>query len=150
MHDADARGGGGAALVMAPSSVLENWARELRAWSALSVVELKGGLSADERRSALERARDGRVEVVLTTHDMLNGLREEAGAVAWRVVVIDELHEFKNAKSRRHETAAGLRLHTRGARFGLTGTPFPVLSGPSGMKLRPLSLPLRHAVPERV
>ena len=101
----------GRALVVAPRSVLHNWADEVR--------RFRPGLSVAVYHGA-GRAIDRRADVTLTTYAVL---RLDAGALAqepWDAVVLDEAQAIKNPDSQ----AARAAYRLRGAfRVALSGTP---------------------------
>ena len=69
----------------------------------------------------MTQARDGRVEVVLTTFETVREYLEEINKVAWKLVVADECHKIK-------EKCSGLTKALKSLlclkRIGLTGTAF--------------------------
>jgi superfamily II DNA or RNA helicase len=101
----------GRALVVAPRSVLHNWADEVRRFRpGLSVVVYHGA----------GRAIAARADVTLTTYAVL---RLDAGALAkepWDAVVLDEAQAIKNPDSQAARAAYQLRGRFRVA---LSGTP---------------------------
>ena len=132
---AEAAGGGGVPacgpfLVVAPSTLVSNWAAELAAWAPRLRVACYRGPPAD--RAALwtgyikPRTRGGPcrggLDVVVTTYEfaMAPDDARRLGAVPWRLMVVDEGHRLKNAASKLTAALAGYRS---GGRFLLTGTP---------------------------
>ncbi|SJX62227.1 related to FUN30-protein important for chromosome integrity and segregation [Sporisorium reilianum f. sp. reilianum] len=132
-------------LVVAPSSVLENWDREFRFFAPSINVRKYYGSMKDRVELREELAEDPELEVILTTYDMAAGgpqdhsfLRkfgrrgcgrneckpncDEHGCRAggFEVCVFDEGHMLKNRKSQKYEKL--LKLKTRW-RLLLTGTP---------------------------
>ncbi|TKY86415.1 hypothetical protein EX895_004564 [Sporisorium graminicola] len=132
-------------LVVAPSSVLENWDREFRFFAPSINVRKYYGSMKDRVELREELAGDSELEVILTTYDMAAGgpqdhsfLRkfgrrgcgrneckpdcDEQGCRAggFEVCVFDEGHMLKNRKSQKYEKL--LKLKTRW-RLLLTGTP---------------------------
>jgi superfamily II DNA or RNA helicase len=101
----------GRALVVAPRSVLHNWADEVR--------RFRPGLSVAVYHGA-GRAIDARADVTLTTYAVL---RLDAGALTkepWDAVVLDEAQAIKNPDSQAARAAYQLRGRFRVA---LSGTP---------------------------
>jgi SWI/SNF-related matrix-associated actin-dependent regulator 1 of chromatin subfamily A len=129
--EADAAGGAGAApppvhLVIAPSSVLDNWARELARWCpGLRAVKYHGPAA---ERKAMRLALDARgFDVLVTSYTYFEGDDETQRADrAWLrqreydVLVLDEAHALKRQASRRAEQLG--RLESK-QRLLLTGTP---------------------------
>lgn len=132
-------------LVVAPSSVLENWDREFRFFAPTINVRKYYGSMKDRVELREDLAEDPDLEVILTTYDMAAGgpqdhtfLRkfgrrgcgrgeckpgcDEKGCRAggFEVCVFDEGHMLKNRKSQKYEKL--LKLKTRW-RLLLTGTP---------------------------
>jgi non-specific serine/threonine protein kinase len=107
-------------LLVAPASLLANWASEIERFapglqafiahpSALSAAELKT-LTPERWQSA---------DLVITSYGSL--LRVPWIAEAdWRLVILDEAQAIKNADARQTRTAKALKARSR---FALTGTP---------------------------
>ncbi|KAF8065502.1 hypothetical protein HT031_003103 [Scenedesmus sp. PABB004] len=109
-------------LVVCPASVLSNWAAECARWApGLAVVQYKG--SAEARGEVWARQVAGRrVDVVLTTYELLMAPADRARLVRikWAGIVVDEGHRLKNAECK---LAQELRGYTSTSRLLLTGTP---------------------------
>ncbi len=99
-------------VVVCPTSVMGNWARELARFApSLTVAQYHG--------AHRDLARVRRSDVVITTYGLL--ARDEAlGEHPWDVVVLDEAQSIKNPDAQRARQAFG--LHAR-HRVALTGTP---------------------------
>ena len=126
---AAARAPCGPFLVVAPSSLLTNWAREVAAWAPSLAVALYRGPPADRAAvwssSIKPRARGGpcrNADVVVTSYEFAMAADDarRLGSVHWRLVVVDEGHRLKNAASKLTTALNGYRA---GGRFLLTGTP---------------------------
>jgi len=105
----------GPALVVAPTSVCENWRRELARFApALSVTDYAGHDREDLLLGLPPRA------VVVTGYATLQQDTEALQAIAWGTVILDEAQFIKNASAQR--TRAALRLRA-GMRIAATGTP---------------------------
>ncbi|HEX2550459.1 MAG TPA: SNF2-related protein, partial [Nocardioidaceae bacterium] len=103
----------GPMLVVCPTSVLGNWAREIARFApGVPVRKLSGpdrhlrGLAADE--------------IVLVTYGVMRRMVDELAEVGWTVVVADEAQTIKNPRAR---TARAIRRIPSEARLALTGTP---------------------------
>lgn len=85
-------------LVVAPSVVAYNWAREFRVWSPSRKTQVVA--SGGDRLSA---------PVVITTHGMLlrPQLYKQMLAVDWDLLVIDESQFFRNPKAQRTKLLYG-------------------------------------------
>ena len=98
-------------LVVAPTSVLQNWVAEARRFRpALSVRVYHGP----------ERALDERADVTVTSHALLRIDREILSAVEWDTVVIDESQMIRNPDTELARAAYALNARFR---VSLTGTP---------------------------
>lgn len=119
-HQADARSPAKPSLLVAPASLLANWASEIARFapslkvllahpSALPVHELK----------VVDAGRLAQVDLVITSYGTLLRLPwlEET---AWRLVVIDEAQAIKNPNAKQTRATKQLRAE---ARIALTGTP---------------------------
>lgn len=103
------------ALVVAPTSVCNNWQREIvRFAPSLRVRDYSG----PKRAEALEDLR--KQDVVVTSYALLQQDCEVLQAVEWSTVVLDEGQFIKNAETQRAQAAYGLRAPTR---IVATGTP---------------------------
>jgi superfamily II DNA or RNA helicase len=103
------------ALLVAPTSVVGNWEREVQRFApSLTVV----------RHYGAERARDvesfPRGALVLTTYGVLRRDAELLSQARWSLVALDEAQNIKNGAS---ATARAARTLHAGSRFALTGTP---------------------------
>jgi len=101
----------GRALVVAPRSVVDNWAAELRRFRPGLRVSLYHGA---------DRSLDPRADVTLTTYAVLRLDAEALAAVPWDVAVLDEAQAIKNPDSQTARAAYALRASWRAA---LSGTP---------------------------
>jgi superfamily II DNA or RNA helicase len=101
----------GRALVVAPRSVLHNWADEIRRFRpGLSVAVFHGA----------GRSLDPRADVTLTTYAVLRLDAATLAQPAWDAVVLDEAQAIKNPDSQAARAAYQLRGDFRVA---LSGTP---------------------------
>ncbi|PWZ02139.1 hypothetical protein BCV70DRAFT_198417 [Testicularia cyperi] len=139
------RGNRGPHLVVAPSSVLENWDREFRFFAPSVHVRKYYGSMKERVELREELMEDEDVEVVLTTYDMAAGgpqdhafLRKfgrrgcgkaECGSRCnetgcrpggFETCIFDEGHMLKNRKSQKYEKLLKIRTKWR---LLLTGTP---------------------------
>ncbi len=88
-------GGGAQGALMAPTEILAGQhylaLRRLLEPLGLSVVLLLGGLPRASRQEALERVRDGRADIVIGTHALIE---EDVAFHRLGLVVVDEQHRF--------------------------------------------------------
>jgi SNF2 family DNA or RNA helicase len=112
-------------LIVCPTSVIENWERELKQWGAHLP---HGGFAVERVHGAGGAAAWGRVvypdttapvEVVLTAYDYFRIGIAEFAKMRWSACIFDEAHKLKNHRAKLYEAACQLP-QTR--RFGLTGT----------------------------
>ncbi len=99
------------ALVVAPTSVLPNWAHEIKQFRPSVRVSLHHGA---------RRALDPDAEITLTSYALLRRDRDDLAAVDWETLVLDEAQAIKNPQSQVAEAAHALRAARR---IALTGTP---------------------------
>lgn len=101
----------GRTLVVAPTSVIHNWATEIRRFRPA----LKCCLYHGPRRELESDA-----DVTLTTYALLRLDVDRLGSVDWGTVVLDEAQAIKNPESQ--VASAAFRLRAR-FRIAMTGTP---------------------------
>jgi superfamily II DNA or RNA helicase len=105
-------------LVVAPTSVVSNWAREAaRFVPGLRVVEAtetraKNGLELSDLVAG--------ADIVLTTYAILRLDADEFAGREWSGLILDEAQFAKNAAAKVHEAAAGVQAPFR---LAVTGTP---------------------------
>jgi hypothetical protein len=105
------------ALLIAPTSVLGNWEREIERFApALRVTPHYG---STRLRDARELPREPG-SLVLTTYGLLRRDVQLLQKVDWAVLALDEAQNIKNAASATARAARALRASHR---FALTGTP---------------------------
>ncbi|MGH8294417.1 MAG: SNF2-related protein [Steroidobacteraceae bacterium] len=109
------RATGGAALVLAPTSVCPNWADELRRFAPTLSVRMLGGADRSQRIAAA-----GEFDVIICSYGLLPQVLEDLKARAWHTLVLDEAQAVKNFSTRRAQ--AVLELDAR-FRLATTGTP---------------------------
>ncbi|MEW6434474.1 MAG: SNF2-related protein [Myxococcota bacterium] len=102
-------------LVVAPTSVLPNWEREIERFApGLTYLTWHG---ADRRENA-EKLKD--VDVVLTSYSLIRRDVEDLRKLKYRTVILDEAQNIKNADS---ATAQACKLVEGAHKVALTGTP---------------------------
>jgi non-specific serine/threonine protein kinase len=107
-------------LLVAPASLLANWASELERFapSLKALIAHPSMLPAAELKTlGPDRLRD--VDLVITSYGSLLRVPWLAKG-AWRLVVLDEAQAIKNPDAKQTRTAKALNAR---ARFVLTGTP---------------------------
>jgi len=112
---------GGRCLVIAPTVVAHNWAREIGLWAPGDPVQV-----ITSGRTQVDPA----ARWVVTTHGLLRVLAPRLRAMRATVLVVDEAHAFKSPQAKRTQALYGAR-RTPGLVHGiphvwlLTGTPMP-------------------------
>ena len=106
-------------LVVVPSVVKTNWAREAGRWTPHRPVTVVQGDG---------EAVDGFADIVVLNYEVLDRHRGWLGDFGFRGMVVDEAHFIKNESSQRsqHVLALSSRIRSRTARpllMALTGTP---------------------------
>ncbi len=105
------------ALLVAPTSVLGNWEREIERFApSLKAIPHYG---PDRARDPKDIPR-GRGTFVLTSYGLLRRDLDLLSRVEWSTVALDEAQNIKNAAS---ATAKAARALPAAHRFALTGTP---------------------------
>lgn len=105
------------ALLVAPTSVVGNWEREVERFApSLNVARHYGG----ERARAAKDIPKKPGTLVVTTYGLLRRDADLLSTIDWSVVALDEAQNIKNASSATARAARSLRASQR---FALTGTP---------------------------
>jgi superfamily II DNA or RNA helicase len=103
------------ALIVAPTSVVTNWERELSRFSPTLAVALWHGSDRKEQIEAVKEA-----EVVITSYALLRRDEEFLAKLDLSYAILDEAQHIKNPMSA--TAAAAKRLRAK-RRLALTGTP---------------------------
>jgi hypothetical protein len=104
-------------LLVAPTSVVGNWEREIERFAPSLPIARHYG--ADRERTANDiPKRPG--TLVVTTYGLLRRDAELLSKIEWSIVALDEAQNIKNAASVTARAARALRASHR---FALTGTP---------------------------
>ena len=96
---------------------MENWKAEFNRWGWWN-IEVYHGAGAD-KAAALQTARAGRLEVMITTYATYRLSKEDVNLVEWDCVIADECHQIKE---RRSEVTRAMNEVNSLCRIGLTGT----------------------------
>ncbi|PYH49094.1 putative DNA excision repair protein (Rad26L) [Aspergillus saccharolyticus JOP 1030-1] len=102
-------------LVVCPGTLIRNWMSELARWGWWSVDAYHG----DNKELALQAARSGRIEILITTYSTYLHNKDAVNMVDWDCVIADECHIIKERKS---ETTKAMNMVNALCRIGLTGT----------------------------
>ena len=125
-------------LVVAPSVVLHNWAKEFKKWSPTRTGQI------------IKHGRDNispHVSVVIVSHKLFHSpyIQAQILDAQWDLVIVDEVHMFRNREAQRTEALYGKHQNEKAATdlfearaadgdcvmaatdrlWGLTGTPIP-------------------------
>jgi superfamily II DNA or RNA helicase len=103
------------ALIVAPTSVVTNWLREMDKFAPSLRHALWHGAERKERQDELEDA-----DVVVTSYALLRRDEEMLKEIDWRYVILDEAQQIKNPMSATARAAKRLRSDRR---LALSGTP---------------------------
>ncbi len=103
------------ALIVAPTSLVGNWQKELARFAPTLRVRVVHGA---RRKAALSRMQDA--HVVITTYPILLRDQPQFEEQTFHLVVLDEAQAIKNASSRAHRAVRALNASHR---LCLTGTP---------------------------
>lgn len=102
-------------LIVCPGTLIENWKSELQRWGWWAV----GVFHGDRKEEALQAAKAGRLEILITTYVTYRMNKDAINMVEWDCVVADECHQIKERKS---ETTIAMNEINALCRIGLTGT----------------------------
>ena len=103
------------ALIVAPTSVVTNWERELARFSPTLSVALWHGADRKEQAESVKRA-----EVIITSYALLRRDEEFLANLDLTYAILDEAQHIKNPMS---ATAAAAKRVKAKRRLALTGTP---------------------------
>ncbi|MGI9474424.1 MAG: DEAD/DEAH box helicase, partial [Rubripirellula sp.] len=109
------RGGEGPALVVAPTSVGDNWVRETEKFAP--------GLNAllyrdSDRAQLIESA--GENDLVIVSYQLLQRDAKRFASRSWNTLVLDEAQFIKNSQTKTSQAVRGIEANWR---IGLSGTP---------------------------
>jgi SNF2 family DNA or RNA helicase len=104
-------------LLVCPGSLMDNWKAEFDRWGFWHYDTFHG--SNASRSSVLSAAKQGRLEVMITTYTTYRNHRGEINMVEWDCVIADECHTIKERSS---EISKAMNEVNALCRIGLTGT----------------------------
>ena len=106
------------ALLICPTSVIENWRRE----SAAFVPDMQVAVYHGNKRPKGEKF-PGYVkgkDLIISSYSILHRDRETFGSIGWSGVILDEAQNIKNPETRQARAARSMQADWR---LALTGTP---------------------------
>ena len=107
-------------LLVAPASLLANWAAEIARFApSLKVIVAHPSATPAEKLTTAGADNLAGVDLVITSYGFLARL-PWLGATPWRLAVLDEAQAIKNPAAKQTRTVKQLRAE---ARIALTGTP---------------------------
>lgn len=113
----ETQNGRGTSLVVAPTSLVLNWQKEIEKFSpSLQVLPVTG--SVEERKEKIATVQ--RYDVLLTSYDLLKRDIDLYRSIPFKYCIADEAHYIKNPQT---QNAKSLKLVQSEVRFALTGTP---------------------------
>lgn len=104
-------------LIVCPGGLMENWKSELKRWGWWQVDVYHGNPAAKE--ATLSAARQGRLEIMITTYTTYRISRSAINMIDWDCVIADECHQIKERSS---EITKAMNEINALCRIGLTGT----------------------------
>ncbi|KAF2755117.1 hypothetical protein EJ05DRAFT_122949 [Pseudovirgaria hyperparasitica] len=104
-------------ILICPGGLMANWQDELDRWGYWQVYVYHG--ATDVREAALQAAKHGRVEIMITTYATYRKNQSAINTINWDCVIADECHQLK---SRSSEIAKSMNEVNALCRIGLTGT----------------------------
>ena len=108
----------GASMVVAPTSVVPNWKKELSRFAPSLRVAVLNEVSNAQRADVIKGLQAG--DLLLTSYGLLITEEESLTAREWNVVCLDEAHQIKNASTKSSAVCMKLQASNR---LILTGTP---------------------------
>lgn len=105
-------------LVVAPTSVVSNWAREVAKFAPHLKAATVNATSKRREKSLSELADDN--DIVITSYTLLRLEAAQYQDVDWAGVILDEAQHAKNPASKIFSTIRDLRVAKK---FAITGTP---------------------------
>jgi SNF2 family DNA or RNA helicase len=109
----------GPALLVVPSSLIENWKRELvRFAPQISWLIHRGSARTTNKRDLLE------FDLVITTYGIMANDKSLLAPVAWSLIICDEAHIFRNPETQHFKAIEFVRRNSIDApAIAITGTP---------------------------
>ena len=107
-------------LVVSPTSLTYNWLSELERFAPELSVMVMGGTGAQRLAQLAHIQSAGDVDVLITSYPLIRRDIEQLREIPFRLAVLDEAQQIKNAGS---VGAVAVKQLKADSRFALTGTP---------------------------
>ncbi|URA09106.1 DEAD/DEAH box helicase [Thermospira aquatica] len=108
----------GQALIVCPTTLLHNWAKEIKKFTGDELQFLVMDGTQQERREKQKHFQ--KYDVLITSYTLLHQDREFYHEHEFHICVLDEAQHVKNKKAKRTQSIKALRAHHR---IAVTGTP---------------------------
>ena len=110
----------GPVLIIVPSSVIKNWNNEFETWGHFAVSTYHGV----DKSNALNRIKTGFDDILICGKPTVQSERgvEELLLVPWKLVVVDEFHDYKTHTSQSYKSLVEIRNRHCCPIVGMTGT----------------------------
>ena len=119
-HDLAGRQPGEPSVLVAPASLLANWASEIERYAPeLKALIAHPSVVPARELEALDTARLARLDLVITSYGSLARL-PWLGATSWRLAILDEAQAIRNPGAQQTRAAKQLKAQVK---MALTGTP---------------------------
>jgi SNF2 family DNA or RNA helicase len=113
-------------LVVCPKGVMNTWEREVRQWSRLSPLQLRGsGREVAHTLALYARTEQLPQRVLVVNYDKVDSLKADFVRLCRGkrvLIVLDEMHKIKNPQAAVTQACMELSRHAT-YRLGMTGTP---------------------------
>lgn len=111
-------------LIVCPAIVRGTWLREIQThWPEAKAATITCGSSVKlPKKKLAERAEAEKADIQIVSYDLLPTIKAEG----WDMVIIDEFHNLRSAKSRQSRMVRSLfAANPKAWALGLSGTPIP-------------------------
>ncbi|PNB77174.1 ATP-dependent helicase, partial [Pseudomonas sp. FW305-BF6] len=108
----------GASLIVCPTSVINNWKREIETFYPDLTIHVHYGGNRLKGSDLLSIVRD--VDIVITSYALSVLDYEDLKQYAWKSIILDEAQNIKNPTTKQSRAVRGLKAEHR---IALTGTP---------------------------
>ena len=108
-------------LIVVPPSVITNWSNEFNTWGHFAVSTFQ---DKETRAEVLDQVKTGTTDVIICGRALFTRPESFAAisSVEWKLIVVDEFHEYNNEKTQSYKRLFELRLKCGCPLIGMTGT----------------------------